>query len=75
MPIRRSYSRLSILGSPWKPWTKAQSVGVDDTLIIDEAQDLLRHAYLDVFDLLLKEQLESGTSEACFDPYQNSSME
>jgi hypothetical protein len=40
-------------------------------LIIDEGQDLLRNAYLDVFDALLSGGLTGGIWRVCWDPYQN----
>lgn len=42
-----------------------------DTLIVDEAQDLLRENYLDVFDALLKGGLATGEWRFFFDPFQN----
>jgi hypothetical protein len=40
-------------------------------LIIDEAQDLLRNTYLDVFDALLSGGLAGGNWRVFWDPYQN----
>lgn len=42
-----------------------------DVLIVDEAQDLLREGYLDVFDALVKGGLENGAWKFFLDPYQN----
>lgn len=42
-----------------------------DTLIIDEAQDLLRQEYLEVFDALLLGGLREGRWRAFLDPKQN----
>ncbi len=42
-----------------------------DVLILDEAQDLLRERYVDVFDLLVKGGLARGTWRAFLDPNQN----
>jgi hypothetical protein len=40
-------------------------------LIVDEAQDLLRPPYLEVFDALLQNGLAAGTWRFFLDPYQN----
>lgn len=42
-----------------------------DVLIIDEAQDLLTEAHLDVFDLLVKNGLQRGCWHFFLDPQQN----
>ncbi len=42
-----------------------------DALVVDEAQDLLTAAHLDVFDLLLKDGLERGNWHLFLDPKQN----
>ena len=42
-----------------------------DALIIDEGQDLMRDAYLDVFDLLLRGGIKGGTWRVFYDPNQN----
>jgi hypothetical protein len=42
-----------------------------DVLIIDEAQDLLREGYVEVFDLILKGGLARGMWRAFLDPNQN----
>ncbi len=42
-----------------------------DTLIVDEAQDLMLDTYLDVFDVLVKDGLERGTWRFFSDPKQN----
>jgi hypothetical protein len=42
-----------------------------DVLVVDEAQDLLTEAHLDVFDLLLAEGLQRGCWHFFLDPQQN----
>lgn len=42
-----------------------------DALIVDEAQDLLRDAYVDLFDELIKGGLDDGVWKLFLDPYQN----
>lgn len=42
-----------------------------DTLIVDEAQDLMLDTYLDVFDVLIKEGLNRGTWRFFMDAKQN----
>jgi hypothetical protein len=42
-----------------------------DAFVVDEAQDLLTAAHLDVFDLLLREGLERGRWHLFLDPRQN----
>jgi superfamily I DNA/RNA helicase len=42
-----------------------------DALIIDEGQDLLREAYIDVFDGLLKGGIKSGLWRVFYDPNQD----
>lgn len=48
-----------------------ERIGVYDLLIVDEAQDLLRDSYLDVFDVLLDGGLATGVWRAFLDPNQN----
>jgi len=45
--------------------------GAFDVLIIDEAQDLLLDAYMDVFDVLLSGGLEDGRWRMFYDPNQD----
>jgi hypothetical protein len=42
-----------------------------DVLIVDEAQDLLRDTYIDVFDGLVRHGLSRGVWRFFLDPYQN----
>lgn len=42
-----------------------------DVLIVDEAQDLLRDTYIEVFDALLKGGLLDGVWRVFWDPFQN----
>jgi hypothetical protein len=42
-----------------------------DTLLVDEAQDLMLDTYLDVFDVLVKDGLDRGTWRFFLDPKQN----
>lgn len=46
-------------------------VGEYDVLIIDEAQDLARSAYMEVFDALVKGGLADGRWSVFLDPYQD----
>jgi hypothetical protein len=48
-----------------------EALGTIDTLIVDEAQDLLQESYLDVFDGLLDGGLAHGTWRFFLDPVQN----
>lgn len=50
---------------------KLDRIGVYDVLIIDEAQDLVRDSYLDVFDILLDGGLTNGSWRAFLDPFQD----
>lgn len=42
-----------------------------DVLVVDEAQDLMRPAYIDLLDLLLKGNLEEGVWRVFWDPRQS----
>lgn len=46
-------------------------IGSYDMLIVDEAQDLLAHEFLDVFDFLIAGQMENGSWKLFYDPYQD----